>query len=76
MERIWNYFANGHRKGEIDGANALLEHEIHKEQFGPQAQNLANAHDIVTFCQQRIGIMALDTDLFFSRVVSSTYKET
>jgi hypothetical protein len=58
VEMIWNYFANGHGKGEIDGASVLLKHEIHKEQFRPQAQNLANIHDIVTFCQQGIGIMA------------------
>jgi hypothetical protein len=55
---IWNYFASGHGKGEIDGASALLKHEIHKEQFRPQAQNLVNAHDIVIFCQQQIDVMA------------------
>jgi hypothetical protein len=27
----WNYFANGHGKGKIDGVGALLKHEIHKE---------------------------------------------
>ncbi len=29
----WNYFANGHGKGEVDGVGALLKREIWKEQI-------------------------------------------
>jgi hypothetical protein len=28
---IWNYFSNGHGKGEVDGAGALLKRETQKE---------------------------------------------
>jgi hypothetical protein len=46
----WNYFANGHGKGEVDGASGLLKCEIHKEQIKPHACKLQNAKDVVTFC--------------------------
>jgi hypothetical protein len=51
----WNYFANGHGKGKVDGASAFLKHEICKEQIKPHAGNLQNVK-YVTFCQERIGI--------------------
>jgi hypothetical protein len=37
VEMIWNYFASGHGKGEVDGASVLLKCEICKEQIKPQA---------------------------------------
>ncbi len=42
-----NYFASNHGKGEVDGAGALLKHEIYKEQIKTQAQRLQDVHDIV-----------------------------
>jgi hypothetical protein len=28
---VWNFFATGHGKGEVDGAETLLKQEIKKE---------------------------------------------
>jgi hypothetical protein len=52
----WNYFASGHGKGKVDGVGALLKHEIRKEQIKPHVCKLQNAKDVVTFCQEIIGI--------------------
>jgi hypothetical protein len=51
----WNYFANGHGKGKVDGVGALLKHEIRKERIKPHACKLQNAKD-VNFSQERSGI--------------------
>jgi hypothetical protein len=32
---LWNYFAIGHGKGEVDGVSALLKRELRKEQIKP-----------------------------------------
>jgi len=32
-QMFWNYFASGHGKGEVDGADALLKRELFKEQL-------------------------------------------
>jgi hypothetical protein len=32
---VWNYFAMGHGKGEVDGAGVLLKRELRKEQLKP-----------------------------------------
>jgi hypothetical protein len=56
IDMCWNYFASGHGKGEVDGASALLKHEIRKEKIKPHACKLQNAKDVVTFCQERVGI--------------------
>ncbi len=53
LNKCWNYFANGHGKGEVDGVSALLKWEIHKEQMKEQAFKLHNAHDVVGFCQKQ-----------------------
>lgn len=33
---VWNYFAIGHGKGEVDGARTLLKREVCKEQIKPK----------------------------------------
>jgi hypothetical protein len=35
-EMIWNFFATGHGKGEVDGVGALLKREVCKEQIKPK----------------------------------------
>jgi hypothetical protein len=52
----WNYFASGHGKGKVDSVGALLKCKIHKEQIKPHACKLQNAKNVVTFCQERIGM--------------------
>jgi hypothetical protein len=44
-------------RGKVDGANAFLKQEIHKEQIKAHAMRLQNAHDVVTFCQQHVGVV-------------------
>jgi hypothetical protein len=39
---IWNFFAIGHGKGEVDGARTLLKREVRKEQIKPQGKTLWN----------------------------------
>jgi hypothetical protein len=48
---LWNYFASGHGKGEVDGANALLKRELHKEQLKPHGVNIQKAHEAIIFLQ-------------------------
>jgi hypothetical protein len=50
VQMCWNFFAFGHGKGEVDGACALLNREICKEQIKPHAMRLQNALNVVTFC--------------------------
>ncbi len=52
-----NFFAYGHGKGEVDSADAFLKQEIHKEKIKAHAMRLQNAHDVVTFCRQQIGVV-------------------
>jgi hypothetical protein len=37
---LWNYFASGHGKGEVDGTGALLKRELHKEQLKPHGMKI------------------------------------
>jgi hypothetical protein len=46
---IWNFFAIGHVKGEVDGSGALLKREIRKEQIKPLGQKLKNAREVAQF---------------------------
>jgi hypothetical protein len=57
VQMCWNFFAFGHGKDGVEGACALLKHEIHKEKIKPHAMRLQNAHDVVTFCQQRASMV-------------------
>jgi hypothetical protein len=50
---IWNFFASGHEKGEVDGAGALCKREIRSEQMKPNAQRLQDAADIVAFLRSQ-----------------------
>jgi hypothetical protein len=46
-QMIWNFFATGHGKREVDGTGVLLKWEVHKEQIKPQGKKLQNAIKIV-----------------------------
>jgi hypothetical protein len=46
---IWNYFASGHGKGEVDGAGALLKRELRKEQMKPDGMQIHNSLEAVTY---------------------------
>jgi hypothetical protein len=46
---LWNYFATRHGKGEVDGIDALLKRELHKEQIKPQGLKIQNAREAVNF---------------------------
>jgi hypothetical protein len=49
---VWNYFASGHGKGEVDKARALLKREIRKEQIKPNACKLQCAYDVVKYLKE------------------------
>ncbi len=51
---LWNYFAIGHGKGEVDGACALLKRELRKEQIKPQGVKIQNAKEAVSFLQSEV----------------------
>ena len=51
---VWNYFASGHGKGEVDGAGALMTREIQTEQMKPNGEKLQNAQEIVSFLRRRV----------------------
>jgi hypothetical protein len=36
---IWNFFAIGHGKGEVDGCRALLKRELRKEKLNFMGKN-------------------------------------
>ncbi len=57
VKRGPNVFAFGHGKGKVDGLDALLKGKIQKEQIKPQSQRLHNAHDVVMFCREQIGMV-------------------
>ncbi len=42
---IWNFFATGHGKGEVDGYGALLKRE--GKEIKPLGQKLQNAREVV-----------------------------
>jgi hypothetical protein len=44
---LWSFFAIGHGKGEVDGARALLKHEIKKEQLKLVGRKLHNKNEVV-----------------------------
>jgi len=50
---IWNFFAMGHGKGEVDGTWALLKQEVQKEQIKPQGKKLQNAREIAAHLQTK-----------------------
>jgi hypothetical protein len=60
----WNYFASGHGKGKVDGADALVKCKIHKEQIKPHACKLKNVKD-VTFCSKKSRYMSKTHCQFF-----------
>jgi hypothetical protein len=39
-EMVWNFFAIGHGKGEVDGARVLLKREVQKEKIKSQGLKL------------------------------------
>jgi hypothetical protein len=55
-QMIWNYFATGHGKGEVDGAGALLKREVRKEQIKPDGRKLQNASEIVQFLREQTNV--------------------
>jgi hypothetical protein len=52
-EMVWNFFATGHGKGEVDGTGALLKREVKAEQIKPQRMKLQNAREIVQYLRGR-----------------------
>jgi len=50
-QMIWNFFATGHGKGEVNGARALLKWEVQKKQIKPQGKKLQNAIEIAVHLQ-------------------------
>jgi len=44
---IWNFFATGHGKGEVDGSRVLLKRELRQEQINPHGQKLQNTIECV-----------------------------
>ena len=46
---IWNYFASRHGKGKVDGAGALLNRELSKEQIKPNAKRIQSTQDAVEY---------------------------
>lgn len=48
-QMLWNYFATGHGKGEVDGAGALFKRELRKEQIKPNGQKLQCAAKVVNY---------------------------
>jgi hypothetical protein len=53
-QMIWNYFASGHGKGEVDGVGALMKREVRTEQMKPDGEKLQNAEEIVEFLKSRV----------------------
>jgi hypothetical protein len=50
---IWNFFAFGHGKGEVDGVGTLCKLEIRSEQMKPNAQRLQDVANIVAFMRSQ-----------------------
>ncbi len=46
---IWNFFATGHGKGEVDGAGALLKKEIFKKHIKLKGNKIQNVAEVVAF---------------------------
>ncbi len=46
---LWNYFATGHGKGEVDGVGALFKRELRKEQIKPNGEKLQCAAEVVNY---------------------------
>jgi len=46
---IWNFFATGHGKGEVDGVRALLKREIKKEHIKLRGMKIQNATKVVAY---------------------------
>lgn len=51
-QMLWNYFASGHGKGEVDGAGALCKREVRKEQLKPNGRCIQNAEQMVRFLKE------------------------
>jgi hypothetical protein len=51
---IWNFFAIGHGKKEVDGVGVLFKREVQKEQIKPQGKKLQNAIEIVVQLQAKV----------------------
>ena len=50
---MWNFFATGHRKGQVDGARTLFKWEVHKEQIKPHDLKLQNIGEVVAFLKAK-----------------------
>jgi hypothetical protein len=46
---VWNYFATGHNKSEVDGAEALMKKELCKEKIKLGEQRIHNTKDAARF---------------------------
>ncbi len=46
---IWNFFAKGHGKGEVDKVGALLKCEVNKKQIKPNGRNFHNVVEVIAF---------------------------
>jgi hypothetical protein len=51
-QMLWNYFASGHGKGEVDGAGALCKREVRKEQLKVHGRCIQNAEQMVSFLRE------------------------
>ena len=51
---VWNFFATGHSKGEVDGVGALLKRELRVEQIKLDIVRLQSASDIVAYLKSRL----------------------
>jgi hypothetical protein len=49
---IWNYFAIGHGKGEVDDIRALLKREFRKEQIKPNVCKLQCVGNVVKYLRK------------------------
>jgi hypothetical protein len=50
---IWNFFATGHGKGEVDKVGALVKHEVRKKQIKPTRRKIQNAIRVVAVLRSK-----------------------
>jgi len=52
---LWKFYGSDHRKGEWDGAGAVVKRTLRSKQLLNPSTSLKNAQDCVTFLKKSLG---------------------
>ena len=67
IKQIWNFFENGHGKGEHDGVGACIKCALRKYQMNYQGVCVNDTHDVVEWCKTHFALDEVRTSSTMSQ---------